>query len=147
MAKPSQDIGVVSNRIGFNLRRAAAIFSADFTHAVEGTGMRQMLIGILSVVTANPGVNQGVAGRLLGIKPANMVAFITELIDTGLIVRDVDSIDRRAFSLRVTPRGVALLNDCTQRLDTLENELLAGFTDDEKVSFLDFLNRVTGSVG
>lgn len=147
MEEPSHDIGVVSQRIGYNLRRAAAVFSADFTHAVEGTGMRQILIGILSVVAVNPGVNQGAAGRLLGIKPANMVAFITELVDAGLIVRDIDPIDRRAFALTVTPRGAALLEDCTQRLDTCEDELLTGFTDLEKATFLDFLNRVTRSAG
>ncbi len=147
MAGPSHDVGVVSQRIGYNLRRAAAIFSADFTHAVEGTGMRQILIGILSVVAANPGVNQGTAGRLLGIKPANMVAFITELINAGLIVRDIDPIDRRALTLTVTPSGAGLLDECTERLDSHEDELLTGFTDVEKATFLDFLNRVTRCSG
>ncbi|WP_380940253.1 MarR family winged helix-turn-helix transcriptional regulator [Sphingomonas floccifaciens] len=137
----------MSQRIGYNLRRAAAVFSAEFTHAVEGTGMRQILVGILSVVAANPGVNQGTAGRLLGIKPANMVAFITELTDAGLIMRDIDPIDRRAFTLTVTPRGAALLDDCSQRLDSHEDELLTGFTDFEKATFLDFLSRVTRSAG
>ncbi len=85
------------------------------------------------------------AGRLLGIKPANMVAFITELIDAGLIVRDIDPIARRAFTLTVTPHGAALLDACTQRLDSHEDELLTGFTDVEKATFLDFLNRVTRS--
>ena len=51
-------IGVLQDLAGYHLRRAANAFAADFAQALEGTGVRQVLFGILVVVAANPGINR-----------------------------------------------------------------------------------------
>lgn len=135
-------VSVLTPLVGYHLRRASAVFAADFSVAVEGTGMRQVLMGILAIVDASPGINQGAVGRLLGIKRANMVSLITELVDAGWIVRDIDPADRRAFALGITPGGTALMTECLRRIEAHERRLLAGFSDDEKATLLDLLGRI-----
>ncbi|MBN2972698.1 MarR family transcriptional regulator [Roseomonas aeriglobus] len=142
MSTPTPLIGALSPLVGYHLRRASGVFAADFAAAVEGTGMRQVLIGILAVVAASPGINQGAVGRILGIKRANMVSLINELIDAGLIVRETDPTDRRAFTLAVSSEGTAMLDECTQRIEAHEEQLLAGFSAAEKAMLLDLLGRI-----
>ncbi len=135
-------VGDLAPVVGYHLRRASGVFAADFAAAMEGTGMRQVLIGILAVVSGSPGINQGAVGRVLGIKRANMVSLINELVDADLIERVVDTADRRAFALTVTPSGATLLAACLRKIETHEDRLLAGFTAAEKNMLLDFLGRI-----
>lgn len=135
-------VGALDPLVGYHLRRASSAFAADFARAVEGTGMRQVLIGILAVVTGEPGINQGAVGRMLGIKRANMVSLINELVDAGLLVREVDPSDRRAFALSVTPEGRTMLTHCLERIEAHERTMLAGFSAAEHAMLLELLGRI-----
>lgn len=142
MVEEQGAVGPLGPLVGYHLRRAFGAFSADFATAMDGTGMRQVLVGILSVVSGSPGINQGAVGRVLGIKRANMVSLINELVDAGLISRVVDASDRRAFSLEITEQGSAMLADCLERIDAHEAQMLAGFSDAERAMLLELLGRI-----
>jgi DNA-binding MarR family transcriptional regulator len=142
MSREQNEIGALGPVVGYHLRRAFGAFAADFSAAMDGTGMRQVLVGILSVVSGSPGINQGAVGRVLGIKRANMVSLINELVDAGLIAREVDPGDRRAFSLNITDAGRVMLRDCLVRIEAHEAQMLAEFTDAEKATLLDLLGRI-----
>ena len=135
-------VGALGPLVGYHLRRAFGAFAADFAAAVEGTGMRQVLVGILAVVSGSPGINQGAVGRVLGIKRANMVSLIAELVDARLLDREVDPGDRRAFSLNINEAGRAKLADCLARIEAHEKRMLAGFSQAEKATLLDLLGRI-----
>lgn len=142
MTEATPQTRTLGRLVGYRLRRASAVFASDFAAALDGTGMRQVPLGILAVVSDNPGVNQGTVGRLLGIKRANMVPLINELIETRLIVRETDPSDRRAFTLTLAPTGSAMLADCIRQLDAHEQRLLEGFSAAEKMMLLDLLERI-----
>lgn len=136
------DIGVLSDLVGYHLRRATNVAVADFIRAVGDTGMRQVLFGILSIVERNPDINQGAVGRSLGIKRANMVALITELVDGGLLNRRVSAEDRRAFALRLTAKGRRLYEDSLARIRAHEATLLSDFTAEERALLISMLSRI-----
>lgn len=144
MSRKPLAIGALSSLVGYHLRRASGAFALDFQEAVKGTGMRQVLVGILSVVAANPGINQGAVGTALGIKRANMVSLINELVDAGLVAREVSSDDRRAFSLSLTEAGEAMRKDCTARIEAHEKRMLADLSAEERAMLLQLLNRIEG---
>jgi DNA-binding MarR family transcriptional regulator len=135
-------LGPLEDFVGYHLRRASHLFGSDFARAVEGTGMRQVLFGILSVVSANPGINQGEVGRALGIKRANMVSLITELVDLGLLDRQADTDDRRAFALTLTGKGTDVIADCLERLNAHEMRLTTGFAPGDRTALIDLLRRL-----
>lgn len=135
-------LGALDGLVGYHLRRASGAFSNDFARAIEGTGMRQVLFGILSVVGANPNINQGEVGRSLGIQRANMVALINQLVDADLVDRQTASYDRRAFALNLTPAGDAMLKDCLARIETHEQRMLAGFSAAERKTLIALLTRI-----
>ncbi|HEV7289822.1 MarR family winged helix-turn-helix transcriptional regulator [Sphingomonas sp.] len=142
MAGEQEQVGALGPLVGYHLRRAFGAFAADFAAAMDGTGMRQVLVGILAVVSGSPGINQGAVGRVLGIKRANMVSLINELVDMKLIARVVDASDRRAFSLTVTDAGRAMLTECLARIEAHEREMLAGLSEAERATLLDLLGRI-----
>ncbi|MBN8816802.1 MAG: MarR family transcriptional regulator [Sphingomonas sp.] len=145
MPQKSIRIGRLSTLVGYYLRRASSAFAIDFRDAVGETGMRQVLVGVLAVVEANPGVKQGAVGVALGIKPANMVSLTNELVDQGLIERVVTPRDRRAFALSITAAGTALLSDCFDRIRRHEERMLDRLTEEERATLLDLIARVQGA--
>lgn len=104
--------------------------------------MRQVLIGVLAIIDANPGINQGAIGVRLGIQRANMVALINELVERGLVRRDVASDDRRAFSLTITAAGDAAFAEALERIRCHEARMLANFSDAERAMLLELLARI-----
>lgn len=135
-------LGALQSLVGYHLRRASNAFGSDFSRALAGTGMRQVLLGILSVVASNPGANQGAVGRALGIQRANMVALINDLVERGLVDREVAKTDRRAFSLTITAAGRKLLDDCLKRIAEHEAEMLADLSPAERDTLIDLLGRI-----
>jgi DNA-binding MarR family transcriptional regulator len=141
-ANDGVELGVLEDLVGYHLRRASSVFAADFARALAGTEMRQVLFGVLSVVAANPGINQGAAGRVLGIQRANMVSLINQLVDQGLVERCAVDGDRRAFALRLTDTGEATLTKSLARIREHEGELLADLHPEERATLVRLLGRI-----
>jgi DNA-binding MarR family transcriptional regulator len=135
-------LGALDELVGYHLRRASAVLAGDFSRAVAGTGMRQVLFGILSVIAANPGINQGNVGKALGIQRANMVSLVNELVDRGLVSRDVAPDDRRAFSLTLTQDGVSVVEKTLVRIHQHEQRLLSDFSLQERALLIALLGRI-----
>lgn len=135
-------LGVLAELVGYHLRRASGRFGSDFARTMEETGVRQVTFGILSIIAANAGVNQGAVGRILGIQRANMVALINELVDRGLVARTVSPSDRRAFELSLTDPGHALVTRCKVEIDKHERRMLSALTPDERAALIELLQRI-----
>jgi len=135
-------LGVLDGLTGYHLRRASGVFYTDFSNFVGDMGIRQVLFAILAIVEANPGINQGNVGRALGIKRANMVSRVNELIDAGLIERLASVDDRRAFELTLTPQGRRFFDDCLVRIRQHEERLLCDLNPAERAMLCDLLVRI-----
>lgn len=135
-------LGMLDSFVGYHMRRASARMSADFHAAMAETGMRQVTIGVLSVIAANPGINQGQIGRALGIQRANMVTLISELTDAGYISRTTSPEDRRAFVFQLTDFGSAAVADGLARIRRHEDRLLRTLSAKERDTLIALLKRV-----
>ncbi|WP_338446381.1 MarR family transcriptional regulator [Pelagerythrobacter marensis] len=137
-----QQIGPLADILGYHFRRAWNVLRKDFEASVHDLGVRQAHIGILSVIRANPGINQGLAGRTLDIQRANMVALISELSDAGWVARGEDPGDRRAIALSLTPEGEKLLSKALERIEVHENRVFSVLSARERQSLLEMLQRL-----
>ena len=135
-------LGVLDELVGYHMRRASAIIGNDFARAIAGTGMRQVLFGILSIIAANPGINQGNVGRALGIQRANMVSLVNELVDAGLVLRVTAPEDRRALALTLTPAGEDKVRTSLDRIRAHEDRLLSDLTPAERTQLIELLARI-----
>ena len=135
-------LGPLGEITGYHFRRAWNVLRKDFEASLQDLGVRQAQIGILSVIHANPGINQGVVGKMLDIQRANMVALIGELADVGWVVRGEDPADRRAIALTLTSAGEKLLSDALRRIDRHEQGLFSVLSESERTMLLDMLQRL-----
>lgn len=108
--------------------------------------MRQVLVGVLSIISANPGINQGKVGQALGIERGNMVSLANELEGRGLIRRTPVAANRRALSLSLTTDGQYMLENCLERIHAHENRLLADLSPDERTLLIHLLGRIERAI-
>jgi DNA-binding MarR family transcriptional regulator len=136
------DLGPLEGLVGYHVRRAAGSLRSDYDRTIDGTGMRQVLFGILSVVSANPGINQSSVACVLGIPRPNMVSFVNELIGRDLLARAVDSADRRAFTLTLTDAGASAMEEALERIAAHEARMLQGVSAEEHDRLIRILSQI-----
>lgn len=128
--------------VGYQLRRASAVFMTDFVEAFADVGLRPAQYAILLLVEAHPGISQTELSRRLAVKKANMAPLIVELERRGLTVRAGDPADRRVQLLSLTPAAGNLLRDWRARVTAHEAALLAQLSPGERATLLGLLGRL-----
>ena len=143
IAAPAEvDTSLLESLVGYRLRRASTVFKTDFSAALEGLGMRQVLFGIMAVVHSNPGLIQITLGKVLGIQRANLVPLLNELSERKLVDRRPAPGDRRASALYLTGDGEKLLQDAVARVRAHEDKVLARLTSAERAKLIELLGKI-----
>jgi DNA-binding MarR family transcriptional regulator len=134
-----QKLGPLETVLGFHLRRASFIFSPDLR---KTKGIAPGWLSILSVVSANPKINQAALSRTLGIDPANLTPVLDTLVEKKLLTRNIHPTDRRARVLSLAPAGKKKLQSTISLVRALEVKMLAGFTREERETLTMLLKRI-----
>src|SRR4051794_41255119 len=99
----------LSRRAGFLLVQLGTNEHRRFAERLAGLGLHPRHFGMLSHLAAAEGQSQQALSDALGIHRSAMVALIDDLEQRGLAKRSRDPVDRRAYTLHLTPAGHALL--------------------------------------
>jgi len=121
----SIDFGLLSERLGYVLRRAQIGVFRDFFAAFAPFDIKPGQYSILTIIERNPGLKQTQVCDALGIKRTNFVAMIDELEARGLVKRDEVPTDRRSHALVLTPAGEALMPKLHETSAAHEQRLIA----------------------
>lgn len=139
-AGPGQ--GDLLGLVGYNMKRAYMCIHADFTRTLASFDLRQRTFSVLSLVVANPGINQSDVARTLGIERSGTVVIVDELEQRDLVVRDKVEGDRRAYALMPTGAGQALYGTALTRIAAHEARMLEGLDAAEQAQLVDLLRRI-----
>jgi MarR family transcriptional regulator for hemolysin len=88
----------------------------------QATGLPVLLIGRLG-----SGVRPGVLADAIGLEASSLVRLVDHLIESGLLERRDDPLDRRAKILELTAEGKKTANLMEQALIPFRRELFSGF--------------------
>jgi DNA-binding MarR family transcriptional regulator len=102
---------------------------------------------VMSHLAREAGQTQQRLSDLLGIHRNSMVALIDELEAAGWVRRHRSAQDRRAFELRLTPAGVALLARIDGLQAELEREVGGGLSATEHEKLVALLGQLAQSLG
>ncbi|MDI2125433.1 MarR family winged helix-turn-helix transcriptional regulator [Yinghuangia seranimata] len=126
---------------GDTLRLEAAAAARSAQRAVErlrgqGAGGRGLSAGALDVLVrlhsaGEPGASLGDLARAAGMTPRNATGLVDTLERDGLVRRDPAPDDRRSVLARITPAGVAWLDDFRAPTQRAMAAVFHGFTDAE----------------
>jgi DNA-binding MarR family transcriptional regulator len=135
-------IEFLSSVCGYNLHRATYRLATDFLRSLSDTGMRPVLVSILSIIDENPGISQGAVGQTLGIARTNIAPLMSELQTLKLLRRTRHKSDRRVFEIHLTDEGERVLGECKALIRAHENRMLKNLTDSERRGLVALLNKI-----
>jgi DNA-binding MarR family transcriptional regulator len=110
----------MAGHLGFLLRRVQLAVFNDFQTRTASFNLTPTDYSILTVLDAEPGMQQSRLAEIVGVKPANCVALITGLEKRRLLDRRVFAkklVRGRALALCLTPDGKKLLKQINRRVD------------------------------
>ena len=139
--------GVLTELVGYGLRRAQAAVFSHFLGSVGKLGVSPGQFGVLVLIKENRGLSQSALAKALGIERSTMVAVIDRLESQGLVERVTSKTDRRSYALALTPEGAELLARVTPLVRQHERQIAARLSAREKVMLMEMLERVAGAAG
>ena len=135
-------LGRLGDFVGFRLRRIQNQLSRDFAAASDEYNLRSGLFSSLAIIAANPGISQNEVSRAVALDKSITVQIVDELEKRGLGVRKRSKVDRRRYSLFITPAGEAVLDELFAILARTEDKVLHQLSPDE----LEMMNRLLDRV-
>jgi DNA-binding MarR family transcriptional regulator len=124
-------------RLGFLTKERAMAAYAD-------TGLNPAHHGILAVLDEGSRETQGAIADTLGYDRGQLVGFLDELEEKGLVVRRRDPADRRRHIVEMTPAGRKALEKLRTIAQRLEDDLLAPLDDAQRAQLQALLLEVAG---
>jgi DNA-binding MarR family transcriptional regulator len=149
--RPNQRAGTpapeLSRRAGFLLVQLGAHAHRRFAERLAALDLHPRHFGMLSHLAASEGQSQQALSIALGIHRSAVVALVDDLEHRGLAERRRDPVDRRAYTLYLTPPGRAMLADLQRIAEEHEAELLTALDASKRSRLISLLQRVAESQG
>src|ERR687895_1974799 len=134
-------------RAGFLLVQLGTHAHRRFAERLARLDLHPRHFGMLSHLAASEGQSQQALSVALGIHRSAVVALVDDLEHRGLAERRRDPVDRRAYTLYLTPAGRDLLADVERLAEEHEAELLTALDASEGSQLISLLQRVAESQG
>lgn len=134
------------SQIGLRINVLARLMRARFDRKVASLGVTRSQWQMIVVVARKPGVTQKTIADALEISEASAGRLIDRLCAEGMLERRERDDDRRARAVYITPRSEPLLTKLAEIARDGEDEVFAGFSEDELASLENYLDRLYGNV-
>lgn len=137
------EIGELSERLGYSLKRAQLRIFDDFIRCVAPLQLTPAQFSVLLLLERNPGRNQTEIATTLGILRPNFVSMLDSLESRELCVRIRSDNDRRSHILSLTDKGRATLAKAKKLVATKHEARLSELLgEDNRVHLLKMLDKI-----
>ena len=133
-------------RPGFLLRRAHQISAAVFEDECREVGLTPAQFGVLTVLSAQPGVGQSRLARALGFDKVTALRVLRGLEGRGLVARTPAPDNKRNICASLTPAGARLLAQAQKPAENAYRRLLAPLDPEQQRQLLQLLQLLTGEL-
>lgn len=106
----------------------------------EGIDITPSQMGILFALSRRDGLSMTELSSLIDVDNSTLTRLADKLEKRGFVKRKKSISDRRALTLDITPSGIAEAAKAVIIAHEINNEIKAGFTDDEMSVFVKILN-------
>lgn len=117
------------------------------THELlEAIGLYPGQPRVLHALWKKDGLNQKEIGKELNIKPSTVTVMINRMEKAGLVKRMQDINDLRVSKVYLEQKGIDLKDDIIEVGRKVNEEIFAGFSEEEKASMEVFLKRINDNL-
>ncbi len=137
------EFGPLPGYVGYQLRQAQAAVFRDFAQIMRDIGLTPGEFSLLTLVSANPGINQTTLAQVYQLDKSTLSHSVTKLENRSLINRERSQADKRQYTLRLTETGRDVLSQVTKMVEMQEDVIASVLNDGERQWLLDVLVRIS----
>jgi DNA-binding MarR family transcriptional regulator len=133
-------------RPGFLLRRTHQISAAVFESACAEVGLTPAQYGVLTVVAAEPGLDQTRLARALAFDKVTVMRVLKGLEERRLVLRERSALSRRQMTLSLTPQGQEVLQAAREPAERAYQRLLSPLSPAQRCQLIELLQTLTNGL-
>lgn len=145
-SSPPPSLSRLYARPGFLLRRAHQISAAVFEDECRQVGLTPAQFGVLTVLSAQPGLGQSSLARALGFDKVTVLRVLRGLESRGLVTRKPAPDNKRNICAALTADGAALLAQAQRPAEKAYRRLMAPLAEEQQEQLLSLLQQLTGEL-
>jgi DNA-binding MarR family transcriptional regulator len=130
------------DRVGYLLAKTHVGIRERGNRLLEPLRLDVMQYGALTVLALEGPVSQQTLAEMIRCDRTTMVAIVDRLEGAGYVERERNPTDRRAYALKITPKGKRAQIRGKEIVRKVEDEFLAPLSPDERTALLDMLRRL-----
>jgi DNA-binding MarR family transcriptional regulator len=143
MPRPSDlNSDFLESLLGYNARRASLTILSVVFERMATLGLRPVEFSMLSLIHHNPGVTSRRLSEALAIQPPNLVGKVANMLQKGWITRQIDTQDKRALVLTLTPEGLEIIKKAEKLAEELETAASVQLSVEERETLIQLLKKV-----
>lgn len=135
------------SKFGFLTYEISHIIRQRFNKEAENIGFTHSQWRALVHLSENENCRQVDLAEILEIKPITLARQIDLLEESGLVRRNKDTDDRRAYRLELLPKALPIMQELWEIADAVEAEVLKTLTQQEQKQMTALLERIKTSMG
>lgn len=132
------DLGEV---IGYVLKRAQSALRTRIDEALRPLGLTTTQYACLELLERTPGISGSELARGAFVTRQTMNVVLLGLQDRGLVTRADQAPSGRALPVTLSTSGVQLLAEASARVAAIDQAMIAGLSESERLDLLDYLGR------
>jgi DNA-binding MarR family transcriptional regulator len=132
----------LESSIGFLLYKAHQRAAAEFRRVLEPMGLTPPQFGVLALLYSQDGQRQATLCERGAVDPNTMVGIVDRLEAAGLVQRQRDPQDRRAYLVRITVKGRQAFKSCIPLRNQAANRSWAALSRVERSQLRELLRKV-----
>jgi len=123
------------------INRLSIVNKNSFNKMIKRYGVSADQWSVISKVVKHKGITQKQLSEMTYKDQGNLTRMIDKLVDRGYILRDADENDRRSVKLLATHSSKQLVEKVFSIEQEYNDKLLKGFSQEDKESFTELLNK------
>jgi DNA-binding MarR family transcriptional regulator len=133
--------------LGASLHRLAGAVVAREVPVLRAHDVEMWDYVVLAALERGPAQTQAQLASTVRRDATRLIPILDRLASRGLLQRTPDPDDRRNRVVSLTVAGRSLLQACRGSIRAMEDDLLGGLSEAERLGFLDILERLVAWTG
>lgn len=97
---------------------------------------------VMRYITNHPGCTQKDVADFMKVSPPSIAVMVKRMVRDGILKKEADEHDLRQNRLTITPAGLNVAEQCKHLFDNLDQQVYAGFSEDELLLLSSYLTRL-----
>lgn len=136
----------VEQSLGYKLRLAQILAYRSFEEQMTDYGVAPRYLGLLGLVSENPGQAQNRLADSVGLQKSSLVTILDRLERDGILERRASAQDRRAKTVWLTDSGERVVAELFRHAKAHDARMATGISDDRLADVMAALDAMIANL-